>query len=326
MHQNLMIEPVIISQSDLTVSTLSESARGYIRASKSDATLLAYTSDLKVFRAWCEGQNDGRGVNACPATPKTVSDFLASQADSGEIKSSTLTRRLAAIKWAHDAKGFESPTDSRVVKETLKGIRNKLGTKADRKSAATDTVIKAMIGHCDDSLTGKRDRALLLLGFAGALRRSELVGLTVEDLEWCEQGLRVHIRKSKTDQTGEGQTIAVINGKMRTLEALKAWLNDAGIESGPVFRSINRHGHVSSNALSDRSVADLVKKYARLAGLDPETFSGHSLRAGFVTSAASAGASITKIVDVTRHRSLDEVLTYVRDADLFNGHAGQDFL
>lgn len=321
MEQKLMLEPVVIDESNLTVGTLSESARGYIRASKSEATLRAYKSDLKAFSDWCESN----GVNACPAAPETVSEFLASQADN-EVKPSTLVRRLAAIKFAHDAIGADSPTDSRIVKETMRGIRRKLGTKADRKAAATDGVIKAMVAHCDDSLTGKRDRALLLLGFAGALRRSELVGLTVDDLDWCEQGLRVHIRRSKTDQTCEGQVVAIINGKLHTLEALKAWLTGAGIESGPVFRSINRHGHISEQALSDRSVADLVKKYAKLCGLDPEMFSGHSLRAGFVTSAAAAGASITKIVDVTRHRSLDEVLTYVRDADLFNGHAGQDFL
>lgn len=177
-----------------------------------------------------------------------------------------------------------------------------------------------------DGLKGIRDRALLLLGFAGAFRRSELVALDCEDMEENETGLKITIRHSKTDQEGKGATIAVVRGSIACpVEALKAWRDAAGITTGPVFRSIRKGGKVGGR-LSAQSVADIVKAQAENVGLDPALFSGHSLRAGFLTSAAARGASIFKMMDQSRHRSVDTLRGYVRDAEIFKDHAGTGLL
>ena len=168
-----------------------------------------------------------------------------------------------------------------------------------------------MAALAPDRLTGLRDRALLLLGFAGAFRRSELVALDVADIEETETGLLVMIRRSKTDQEGEGITIAIARGTVTyPAKALQEWLDAAGIETGPIFRPINKAGTVAAERLTCRSVANIVKSYAALAGFDAATFSGHSLRSGFLTSAAARGASIFKMMDVSRHKSVDTLRGY----------------
>jgi integrase len=177
------------------------------------------------------------------------------------------------------------------------------------------------------NLAGLRDRALLLLGFAGALRRSEIVALDVADIEEIESGLLVTIRHSKTDQEGKGVTIAIARGDVACpVKVLREWLSSAGIETGPLFRPINKAGRVAQARLTDRSVANIVKAYAERAGFDASTFSGHSLRSGFLTSAAAKGASIFKMMDVSRHKSVETLRGYVRDAELFKDHAGAGLL
>ena len=184
-----------------------------------------------------------------------------------------------------------------------------------------------MAAASPDTLAGKRNRALILLGFAGAFRRSELVALEVADIEETDAGLRVTIRQSKTDQDGEGATIAIARGTVACpVRALRAWLDAAGIESGALFRSVNKAGGVATARLTDRSVANIVKSMAGTVGLDAGTFSGHSLRSGFLTSAAANGASIFKMMDVSRHKSVDTLRGYVRDAELFRDHAGTGLL
>src|SRR5262249_47575565 len=174
---------------------------------------------------------------------------------------------------------------------------------------------------------GLRDRAILLLGFAGAFRRSELVALSVADLEFCDGGLRVTICKSKTDQEGLGATIAITRGSVACpVDAVRAWITAAPITDGPLFRPVTRTGKISARRLSARAVADLVKVYARHAGLRAADFSGHSLRSGFLTSAAARGASIFKLMDVSRHKSVDTLRSYVRDAEMFRDHAGNGLL
>jgi integrase len=173
------------------------------------------------------------------------------------------------------------------------------------------------------TLKGVRDRALLLLGFAGAFRRSELVALDVADLQETDDGFRVLIRRSKTDQDGRGQTIAIVRGHHACpVKAVKAWLSAAGITEGPLFRPVAKGGRLSSHRLTDKSVCDLVKAYADRIGLNATDFGAHSLRAGFLTSAARRGASVFKMRDVSRHKSMDVLQAYVRDADLFKDHAG----
>jgi integrase len=176
-------------------------------------------------------------------------------------------------------------------------------------------------------LKGLRDKALLLLGFGGAFRRSELVALDVADIEETDEGLRVTIRRSKTDQDGVGQTIAVVRGGAQCpVRAVRAWLDAAGITEGPVFRPVRKGGAVRDRRLSAQTVRIIVRAYAKQVGLDADEFSAHSLRSGFLTSAARRGASIFKMRDVSRHKSMDVLQSYVRDADMFRDHAGAGLL
>lgn len=299
-----------------------EAAKGFIAEQLAAATRRAYVSDARIFTRWC----DERGVAALPATPETVATFLAAQASAG-VKYATISRRAAALNFAHAMAGLDSPTKARIVTAALKGIRRSIGVAQARKAPATADKVAAMASCCTDTLHGKRDRALLLLGFAGAFRRSELVALTVADIAEEAAGLRVTIRKSKTDQDGEGHTIAIARGVRHCpVTALKAWLEAAGITEGPVFRPLVRGGRILPAALSTKSVAFIVKAYARAAGFAPEEFAGHSLRAGFLTSAAEAGASIFKMAEVSRHKTIDVMRGYIRNAELFKNHAGAGLL
>jgi site-specific recombinase XerD len=300
-----------------------ETVRAYAEAEKAESTRRSYGSDWAIFRAWCAA----RGHAPLPATPATVAAFLAAEAEAG-AKASTITRRCAAIRYAHKLGSIaEPPTSAELVRATLRGIRRSCGTAAVQKAPATADLIRAMLGACPDTLAGKRDRALLALGFAGAFRRSELVALRVEDLAEVPDGLRVMIRRSKTDQEGAGSELAIPRGyKLRPVEAVQSWLAAAEINNGPVFREVKKGGRVQNAALTDRSVAQIVKRYAELAGLDPTQFAGHSLRAGFITSAAESGAALLRIADQSRHKSLDVLRGYVRRADMFKDHAGAAFL
>jgi site-specific recombinase XerD len=311
------------SNTDLAQRVLAEAAQHYIDQSLSFATRKAYASDVKIFSAWC----DIHGLAALPAAPETVAGFLADQAQT-HVAASTLNRRLAAIKYAHEAQGHATPTAHKGVTAALKGIRRTKGTAPAKKKAATADIVKEMVRRCPPTLAGRRDRALLLLGFAGAFRRSELVALTVADLAFVDDGLRVTIRKSKTDQEGAGQVIAIPHGSLLfcPVAALKHWLAVAGIKAGAVFRAVGKGSRVGQAALSDKSVAKRVKHYAGHIGLDSADFAAHSLRAGFVTSAAEAGASIFKMAEVSRHHSTDTLAGYVRSANLFKEHAGADLL
>ncbi|MCC2612644.1 site-specific integrase [Neorhizobium petrolearium] len=305
------------------VSDLSADALDYGRAALSENTMRAYRGDWQEFEAWCAV----RQRSHLPASPATVANYASSLASAGK-KVPTIARKLAAIRFFHRGAGEENPTDNAGVAAILKGIRRTVGTAPRQKAPATVDVIHALLARIDaDTLQGKRDRALLLLGFAGAFRRSELVAITVEDLTFSDEGVDVFLPKSKTDQEAKGQSVAVLNGKaLKPTDRLKEWLSAAEITSGPIFRRINRGDHLTDEPLSAQSVALIVKKYADAAGLDVEKLSGHSLRAGFVTSAAENRASISRIMEVTRHRDPRTVETYVRRADRFKDHAGDGFL
>lgn len=296
-------------------------AADFAHAEKAPATKRAYGSDFALFRAWCAG----RGVSPLPAAAASVAAFLAAEADKGS-RPSTIGRRCAAIKFAHKLAGHAAPTDDERVKATVRGIRRTLGTAARKKTPAVAEMIISMALGTGNGLKGLRDRALLLLGFAGAFRRSELVALDVADIEETESGLRITIRHSKTDQEGAGAVVAIVRGAIACpVEALKAWRNAVDITTGPVFRSIRKGGKVGAR-LSAQSVADIVKAHAENVGLDPALFAGHSLRAGFLTSAAKRGASIFKMMDQSRHRSVETLRGYVRDAEIFKDHAGAGLL
>ena len=274
--------------------------------------------DWRDFAAWCAL----RGATALPAHVGIVAAYLSGLADSGR-KASTIGRRAAAIGYHHKMAGHEPPTGSEGVRAVLRGIRRTIGSAKQGKAPATADLIGQMVALCPDNMIGKRDRALLCLGFAGAFRRSELCALEVADLTEVPDGLRILIRRSKGDQEGQGQEVAIPRGyKLRPVEAVQTWLAAAEISSGPVFRAVTRGGRVSCEALADDSAARIVKRYARRVGLDPASYGGHSLRSGFLTVAAESGASIWKLSAQSRHKSLDTLRGYIRSADLFKEQAG----
>jgi site-specific recombinase XerD len=301
-----------------------ELAADFARASKSKATLAAYVSDWRIFDAWC----GRRGLTALPATPAAVCGFLADEAAAGK-RASTLGRRLAAIRYFHRAAGHETPTGDEKVKAVLSGIRRTIGAAPIRKKAATSDIVLGMVGGKGRSLRELRDRAILLLGFAGAFRRSEIVALNVEDIEETPEGMLIMLRRSKTDQEGIGRRVAIPRGEIACpVAALRSWLEAVGIAEGAVFVRIwnKRSQRATSQRLAARNVAAIVKAGAVKLGFDPSTFGGHSLRAGFVTSAVKRGANLIKITDVTGHKSLEMLKTYSRDAEAFVGHAGAGLL
>jgi site-specific recombinase XerD len=298
------------------------SVRAYLAAEKSDNTRRAYASDFADFSAWC----DTRRYNGLPAEPIVVAQYLAALADGG-LKASTITRRCAAIRYAHKAAGLEPPTNAEGVKAVLRGIRRTKGTRPLRKAPAVAAAIHRMLEALPDTLAGKRDRAILLLGFAAALRRSELAAVRVEDIERTPKGFLLTLPKSKTDQEGKGQTVVIPRGaRLKPVEAIDAWALAANVTTGPLFREVDRHGRVGTRAISDRSIARIVKRAALAAGLDASLFSGHSLRAGFVTQALDDGVDTLKIMQQTRHEKVDTLKTYDRRERGFDDHAGKDFL
>lgn len=298
-----------------------DAAAAYQRAETAGGTRRAYASDYRHFAAWCSRS----GTIPVPAAIETVAAYLAHLAGSG-LRVSTIDRRAAAIAYAHRRAGHDTPTHAEPVRAVLRGIRRTHGAAVDRKRPATADALKAMLRKLPRSLIGTRDRALLLIGFAAALRRSELVALDVEDLELHDEGIVVRIRRSKTDQEGRGHAVAVPRGsRLRPCEALQDWLAAAGIAEGAVFRRVGKGGRIGGR-LTDQSVALIVKGRARAAGLDAAAFSGHSLRAGFVTSALEHGADLLRVMDVTRHREVRTLQAYDRRLKAFRNHAGKGFL
>lgn len=320
MTESTVVDPYALRSIPARAS--SPATVSFMQDAEAPSTRRAYASDVRHFSAWCATN----GLQPLPASPGTIADYLSASALDG-VAAATLGRRVAAIAYAHRLASLPSPTRAEEVSMTLKGIRRRLGARPRRKAPATADLVLAMLATCDRSLTGLRDRALICMGFAGAFRRSELVALRVEDIDVGDDGLRVLIRESKTDKQRQGQTIAIPAGlQLRPGDALMTWLCAARISEGPLFRRVRVGGRVGETALSDYSVAEIVKNRALRAGLDPRMFSGHSLRAGFLTSAARAGASVFKMRDVSRHRSLETMNGYVRDAELFKDHAGASFL
>ncbi len=302
------------SGADLVPSPSLERAREYIRASKAENTLRGYENDWRAFFAWCESHV----VRALPASPETVAAYIAECA--GRLKVGSIHRRLNAIAEAHKAVGMDSPTHAPIVINTMKGIRRSKGTATVQKSPTLTSDVCAMVDATDAGVIGARDRALILLGFAGAFRRSELVALNADDCAFGKDGLTVTLRRSKTDQSGTGRKIGIpygSNPETCPVRTLQTWIEIAGIASGPLFRAISRHGQVQASRLSGIDVARVVKKLAVRAGLDAAKFAGHSLRAGHATSAAIAGASERSIMNQTGHRSVQMVRRYIRDGSLF---------
>jgi integrase len=296
----------------LATRTLSD----YVAAAVADNTRRAYQNDLRAFLAW---------GGSIPSAPESIANYLVAHA--AVLSPVTLSRQLVAIGRAHTTLGQRNPCRTDFVRTTLRGIWRVHGRPQRQVAPALREDIIAMLPHMSGT-RGIRDRALVLIGFAGAFRRSELVALLRDDIAFVKEGLTILIRRSKTDQLGAGRKIAIPYARSHAcpVKALTTWFDHAGIQSGPVFRIVNKGGGVGSDALSPQSVALIVKEYAQKAGLDAATYSGHSLRAGLITSAAKAGVSSWKIRQQTGHRSETMLQRYIRDADIFEGNAAGSVL
>ncbi len=293
-------------------------ARSYAERSLSASTRRGYARDLAAFRAWCQA----RAVTALPAAPQTLAAYLADLALTD--RPATIGRKLAAIAVAHRDAGLESPTEHGMVKRTLAGIRREKGTAPHQKAALLVEDLRKMVAPLGTSLLDRRDRALILLGFAAALRRSELVGLRVEDVQVEEEGLVLTLRRSKTNQEGRLETIAVAYGSELTtcpVRALRAWLAAAGLGEGPLFVGLTPQGGLRAVALGDRMVAHVVKRRCRAVGIDSSEVAGHSLRRGFATAAVRAKKPDRMIKRHGRWKSTAMLDRYIEDGTRWDDNA-----
>lgn len=296
---------------------ISDSLNLFLSSSLAENTLRAYKADLVDFRLW---------GGSIPSTPLCVAEYLASQAETRSV--ATIQRRVAAIAKAHKASGFNDPCREEIVKAASRGIRRTKGVTQREAKALVRNDLFAVLAGMGTRTIDIRDKALLLIGFAGAFRRSELVGLNYEDIEHVNQGIILSLRRSKTDQMGRGRKVAIPHGRTRwcPVQRLSRWITHAGITQGPLFRSINRHGLISPSRLSSDAVATILKSRAAAAGFETDGISGHSLRAGMVTSAVQAGASPFKIRMQTGHKSDAMLNRYVREGNLFIENAASTVL
>jgi integrase len=311
-------EALDLAGAALDLAATAAAAERYARGSKAASTRRAYELDWRDFCWWCEV----RHLSALPADPGTVGLYLADSAS--RLRVATLARRMVSIGAAHKAAGLVSPTGTAGVRAVWAGIQRAHGVKPARKTPLVIDALRECLAQLGDDLRSRRDRAILLVGFAGALRRSELVAIRVDDLEQARpDGIVLHIPRSKTDPFAAGRTVGI---PMREgsptcpCAALSSWLVAGRIQHGPVFRAISSRGLIRSSALQDRHVARLVKAVADRAGLEGD-YSGHSLRAGLATTAAAAGASERAIMAQTGHKSVTIARSYIRPASLFAENA-----
>lgn len=298
------------------IEELIEKTRNFMRGATSPATIRAYQSDFADFVRFCRENN----LASLRASPTTVALYITDRAST--LANATLTRRLTAITKPHQAFGSkDSPASSHhfIVSETLKGIRRTIGTAQHGKDALLTSDIRKMIEHCPGGLRGLRDRALLLVGFAGAFRRSELAALEFTGLRFTPEGRVINLRRSKTDQEAEGREVGIPFGSdelSRPVRSLKTWLGRAHIECAPVFRAVGKSGRLSQLPLAPDSVAWIIRQAARRAGIKGDV-SHHSLRSGHVTTAARAGVPELVIMRQTGHRSVTTLRKYIRRGELF---------
>jgi site-specific recombinase XerD len=291
----------------------------YIQNASARNTLRAYRSDWSMFVKWCTAN----GRSALPADEETIVFYISTLAGEGK-RISTIQRRLTSISLAHQTAGQPSPALGATVRTVWRGIRKTHGVAVKGKDPIRIEDLKDMVRNLPDSMMGYRDRAILLLGFAGAFRRSELVGLNVEDATFVREGLVAFVRRSKTDQEGQGRRVGIPFGSQPgtcPVRAVEKWLSESGIPGGPLFRKVTRSGSVQNTRLCDRAVALIVKRAAENVGLDASRYAGHSLRSGLATSAAAAGASERVIMAQTGHKSVEMVRRYIREGNLFRENA-----
>lgn len=306
------------------------------RAAMAENTKRAYSEGWHCFAEYCRA----RDIEPLDASPEVTTDFFVNMArrhnqrTGKRLAIGTLVLYRCAIRKHFVTAAKVSPTHHPDVTELFKGLTRTLGTRQRQVRALREHHIKAILSHCPDTPIGHRDAAVIAVGFAAALRRSEICSLQLADLEWIEdegdsvsKKLFINIRRSKTDQAGLGQRVAVPAGEqLQPLDVLERWLQTRGYDAGYLFQSFRRGGNLTGRPLHHSDVPRLVKRYVATIGLDSDEFSAHSLRAGFVTSAAAHHARLDKIMAVTRHSNPTTVMKYIRDVDAFDDHAGEGFL
>lgn len=310
-----------LDDAESTLTMLLDMSNAFIEKSKSTSTRKSYQSDWSHFVNWCTRFE----LPYLPTTNEVYALYLSSMVLEG-LKASTIQRRMSSISQAHYAANYNSPS-TKFIRDVWSGIKKEIGTYQEGKQPILIETLFEMLNLAPTNMQGSRDKALLLIGFVGAFRRSELVNLDVSDFQLSNQGYTVRIKKSKTDQEGKGEFVAIPYGQRQDtcpVLALQNWLTVSNIDHGPVFRAVNKNGQLSKRRLSDKSVALIVKRYIEAVGLDPSLYSGHSLRKGFATTAAMRGSSERSIKEQTRHKSDVMVRRYIVNASLFMDNAAND--
>ena len=319
----LKIKPNVKSEVSRDIRKLEEETIINLEHSKAPNTIRAYKSDFNDFRLFCEKN----GFRSIPSEPKVVSLYLT-HLSTNEAKMSTLKRRLVSIGVIHKLKGHYLDTKHPSIIENIMGIKRRKGSIQKGKKPILISHLKELINSIDQQnnkdIKKLRDRSIILIGFSGGFRRNEIVSLDYDDLDFVEEGLKIQIRRSKTDQFGEGSVKALPyfdSTKYCPVTSLKNWIDASKINSGPLFRRFVKGSKISESRLTDQTVALLIKEYLQLAGIDSKNYSGHSLRSGFATSAAEAGVEERSIMTMTGHKSAEMVRRYIKEANLFKNNA-----
>ncbi len=304
------------------LKSLHEETINNLKISKSNNTLRAYKSDFKDFRAFCTKH----GFDSLPTEPKIVSIYLTHLSKNSKI--STLRRRLVSISMIHKLKGHYLDTKHPIILENLMGIKRVKGSFQKGKKPLLINHLKSIIKVIDkqkiDEIKKARDKTIILIGFGGGFRRTELISIDHEDLEFVPEGVKINIKRSKTDQFGEGMTKGLPyfdNQEYCPVINLKKWLELSNIKSGPIFKRFLKGSLLSNNRLTDQSVVLIIKYYLNLAGIESKNYSGHSLRSGFATAAAESGADERSIMAMTGHKTTEMVRRYIREVNIFKNNA-----
>ena len=294
-----------------------------LKNSKANNTVRAYKSDFNDFGLFCAKN----GFKSLPSEPKVVSIYLT-HLSTKEVKISTLKRRLVSIGVIHKLKGYYLDTKHPSIIENLMGIKRRKGSIQKGKKPLLINHLKKLINVIDkvnkNEIVKIRDRSIIIIGFSGGFRRNEIVSLDYNDLDFVSEGLKLNLKRSKTDQFGEGLTKALPyfdNPKYCPVVSIQKWIEISKINSGPLFRRLTKGSNLSENRLTDQTVALLIKKYLQLAGIDNRNYSGHSLRSGFATSAAEAGVEERNIMAMTGHKSTEMIRRYIKEVNLFKNNA-----
>ena len=305
------------------IKALKEETLLNLQNSKANNTVRAYKSDFNDFGLFCAKN----GFKSLPSEPKIVSLYLT-YLSTKDVKMSTLKRRLVSIGVIHKLKGHYLDTKHPLIIENIMGIKRRKGSIQNGKKPLLINSLKKIINVIDkdnkEEIKKLRDRSIILIGFSGGFRRNEIVSLDYDDLDFVTEGLRINLKKSKTDQFGEGTVKGIPyfdNSHYCPVLSLKKWIEISNIRKGPLFRRFSKGSKLTENRLSDQTIALLIKKYLKLAGIESKNYSGHSLRSGFATSAAESGAEERSIMAMTGHKSTEMVRRYIKEANLFKNNA-----